>query len=258
VRSARRDGVGVGIVGCGRISGLRHLPALASTRGIHAVALADVDESRLNELADRFHIERRFAHHKELITDPAVDVVAVCVPPGDHVPIALDALAAGRHVFLEKPISLTLADADRLAEASAAQDRHVMLGFNVRWHRLVLEARDLLRVGVIGEVDVVRALWTSSFDYRDQARDWRRARETGGGALAEIAPHHVDLLRFLLDDEVGQVFSVARSGPWDDEAVVVTGRMVGGALFTNVCSQRSANRNELDVVGAEGTLSLAL
>src|SRR5437870_7646639 len=117
--TARKPGVGV--VGCGAIASIAHLPALRAL-GVPVVAVADVDESRCAAVASRFSVERRYSTPEDLVADRDVDVVAVCVPPQYHVQVATAALAAGKHVLVEKPVALDLDEAERLRATAAGSD----------------------------------------------------------------------------------------------------------------------------------------
>ena len=256
-KSAASRPVGVGVVGCGRIAALRHFPALAGVRDARVVAVADADPGRLESVAERFGVARRCLDPLELVADPVVDVVAVCVPAERHAGVAIASLEAGKHVLVEKPLCLALDDADRLAWAAEQSAGTVMVAFNLRWHRLARKAREVVRSGVLGKIDAVRTVWSSSFDHRSDVGTWRRERRSGGGVLLEIGPHHFDLVRFLLEDELVEVAAFSRSGPWEDEAAVVTARTAGGVLVSAVLSQRSVNDNELEIFGTAGRLRLS-
>jgi predicted dehydrogenase len=247
----------VGIVGCGRVTGLRHLPALARIPDAQAVALADVDEARAAELARRHGVEARYGSHGELLADPRIEAVAVCVPASRHAEIAIPALEAGKHVLIEKPLALSVDDAERIRDAAAGAPGAVVLGFNLRWHRLVRRARELVLAGELGEVEAVRTVFTSSFDYRDVAAPWRLRRELGGGALREMGPHHLDIWRFLTGREVGEVFASSRSPEDADDTAVIAGVLDGGARAETLVSQRSTNVNEIDVFGERGRLRVS-
>ncbi|MGH7824568.1 MAG: Gfo/Idh/MocA family protein [Candidatus Binatia bacterium] len=88
-----------------------------------------------------------------------------------------------------------------------------MLGFNLRWHRLVRRARETIRRGTLGMIQMIRTVLTS---YHENVPEWRRYRTQGGGVLFEQAVHHFDLWRYLLQSEVEEVFATSRSGKWDD------------------------------------------
>jgi predicted dehydrogenase len=236
---------------------LRHLPALARLGTARVVALADVDGARVDGLARRHGVDRRHQSHRELIEDDRVEAVVVCVPASLHADIAVAALEAGKHLLIEKPLALTLDDAERVREAAARSSGVVMLGFNMRWHRLLRRARAFVEEGGLGELQAIRTVFTSSFDYRDVAQPWRFRRETGGGALSEMGPHHLDLWRYLTRREVEEVFASSRSGDDDDETVVVTGVLDGGVRAETLLSQRSTNVNEIELFGERGRLRVS-
>jgi predicted dehydrogenase len=249
--------VNVGIVGCGRVSSLRHLPALRRVPTASVVALADVDRARLEALAREFGIARGYSSHEELIADPDVEAVAVCVPADLHAEVAVAALDAGKDVLIEKPLALRLDDAERVREAAARSRGTVMIGLNLRWHRLVRTARALVEAGAVGELEAIRTVFTSSFDYRETARPWRFRREAGGGALVEMGAHHLDLWRFLGGLEVEEVFASSRSREDDDETAVVVGVLGGGVRAETLVSQRSTNVNEVEIFGERGRLRVS-
>jgi predicted dehydrogenase len=173
--------VRVGIVGCGRVTETRHLAALRGVRGVEASALADVDAARLSRVADACGVARRYADWRGLVRDENVDVVAVCVPPALHAPVALAALDARKHVFIEKPLALTLEECDLLdAAVERAGGPKVAVGFNMRFHRLVREAREHVERGRLGRVKLVRTVFASGMRARPEYPEWRRRRESGG------------------------------------------------------------------------------
>ena len=104
----------IGLIGCGKVALTRHLPSLQSLSNIEVAAVADVDPACLNGVADRFHIAHRYLDYKDLLNDSMLEAVAICVPASLHVEVALSALQAGKHVFIEKPLSLCLKEANTL------------------------------------------------------------------------------------------------------------------------------------------------
>jgi predicted dehydrogenase len=238
--------LGVAVVGCGRVAALWHLPALARVAETAVAGLADVDQSRLEALGERTGVSRRTTDYRELLDDTAVDAVAVCVPPELHAEVACAALAAGKHVLVEKPLALTLDDCEAIVDAAAASPATAAVGFNQRLLRPVLAAREARRSGVLGEIKLLRSTFTSESRFRPEDPAWRRGRATGGGVLLEQAIHHLDLWRFLLDDEVEEVFAVSAG---DDESATVTGRTAAGTLVSGGFSDAAPPVNELELFG---------
>ena len=244
----------VGVIGGGRVTALRHLPALSRLHDVEVVALADVDRTRLKQVADQFCVPHRFPDVRTLLDNVTVDIIAVCVPVQLHADVALAALDAGKHVFIEKPLAAAIDEADRIAARAWQANRKVLVGFNFRWHRLVQQARSLIRNGAVGEVEAVRAVFASA---HDAPAEWQMTRSTGGGALFDQALHLFDLWRFLLDDEVEEVSAMSRAGPWEDETVTVTARMAKGTLATALCSERTGEDNEIEVYGRRGRVRVS-
>ena len=250
--------VKLGLIGCGRVAETRHLPALASLPQAQVVAVADIDPERLKTVADTFRIEHRYPDFQNLLSNSTIDAVAICVPAQFHVEVALTALDAGKHLFIEKPLALSLDEADQLIERASRSPVQAMVGFNLRGHRLVQQAREIIRQGMLGTLELIRTALTSDTRYDANAPEWRKRREQGGGALFEIAVHHFDLWRFLLQSEVEEVFATSRSGEWEDQTTTVTARMANGALSSAVISESTGISNELDIYGHTGHLHASL
>ena len=219
----KSDRIKIGVIGCGRAAEKLHLPALQKMTDAEVVALADVDKTRVAALADRFGIKERYTDYRELLERSAVDVVAVLVPAQFHVPAALAALDMNKHVFIEKPLALTLDDADRLIARAQQSDRKTVVGFNLRKHRLIEKLRKFVLDGAVGEIEAIRSCWTSAIRYRCELPDWRNSSELGGGALFEIGVHHFDLWRFLLDSEVAGIHIISKAKNGLDETVMCVG-----------------------------------
>jgi predicted dehydrogenase len=194
--------VKLGLVGCGNVAEYRHLPALQSIKNAEVVAVADINVDHLKRVADKFHVEKRYADYRVLVSDPEVEAVAICTTTQFHVEIALAALDAEKHVLLEKPLALSLDEADRLIERAAQSRCKVMVGFNLRWHRLVRQAREMIQLGKLGTIELVLSAFASEARYRQNVSEWKKRRELGGGVLVENAVHYFDLWRFLLQVEV--------------------------------------------------------
>lgn len=248
---------GLGIVGCGWVTANRHLPALARVRGVEVVALADVDAGAVDALAARFGVPGRYGGVAQLLEDPRVDAIAVCVPPSAHVEVALAALEAGKHAFVEKPLALTLEDAERLVERAAGSGLTTMMGFNLRFHRLVRRLRDLVASGELGTIHAIGTTYTDDVMLRPDHPEWRDARERGGGALLEVAIHHIDLWRFLLADEVEDIHAQTSSEAAEVVASV-SARMRAGALANTLAVDATSLSNQVAVYGAKGRAVLDL
>ena len=135
----------VGVIGCGAIAQMMHLPTLAERPDLFAIAgLADIDRDTLDMVAARYHVERTTRDYHELLAHDDVEAVLV-LASGTHRPFLTAALAAGKHVFVEKPLGFSLAETEDLAALARASGRAVQVGYHKRFDPAYLRARDLVR-----------------------------------------------------------------------------------------------------------------
>lgn len=248
----------LGIIGAGRVTSDHHLPALRRLPQIEVAALADVDAARLEQIADRFGIPSRYADPQALLADPTLQAVAICTPPPTHATLALAALAAGKHVLVEKPLALSLRECAELqARASSLPGQQTTVGFNLRWHRLMSAAGELVRAGAVGHLQTVRLTLTSGYRHRLTSPQWRNQRQTGGSVLLELGSHVFDLARFLTGDEFAEVYAVAQSKAGLETMAVVSGRMANGSQVSLVMGDHTADALEVDVFGDAGRLHVS-
>ena len=250
--------LGIGVIGCGRVAEELHLPAMMRNPGVTSVAIADVDVHARERLARRFEIGRQYADTGALLADPDVALVVICTPPSTHPDLALAAIAAGKHILVEKPLALDVEAAERMAEAERATSVVTAVGLNLRCHRLVESARAIVASGRLGPIATLHTTWTAGYERGRPLPQWRRLRVHGGGVLYEIGTHHVDLWRHLLGEEIDDIRALCRTGETEDETAVLTGRASGGAMVTAVLSDQAPDANEVDIIGRDGRLRFSL
>jgi myo-inositol 2-dehydrogenase/D-chiro-inositol 1-dehydrogenase len=247
----------LGLIGCGRVAENRHLPALQSLPDVQVVAISDIDNQRLKQVADRFDIKARYSDFRLLIEDPGIDAIAVCVPPNLHADIGMVVLEAGKHLFIEKPLALSLDQCDQLIIKAAPLKNKVMVGFNLRWHRLLHQARQAVEDETMGQVAAIRTAFTSGIRHRRALPGWRCQPTLGGGAIMEIAIHHFDLLYFLLRDEIEEVFAIRPFGEGVDETVTVIARTAGGVQINSLFSESTGDNHDVEIYGPAGRLQVS-
>ena len=126
----------------------------------------------------------------------------------------------------------------------------------MRSHRLARQAKAILRSGALGEIEIVRTLWTADWTGTPKP-GWHASRQEGGGALLEIGTHQADLWRWLLDSEVDSVRAETRSDQFDDQSATMQARMANGVLVMGAVSQRSVSQNVVEIYGSRGSLSFS-
>ncbi|HET6266700.1 MAG TPA: Gfo/Idh/MocA family oxidoreductase [Acidobacteriota bacterium] len=241
----------LGIVGCGRVTASRHLPALQRVSAIEVVALADTDLELGKKLSAQYRIPHTFSSVEALLDSAEVDAVAVCVPARFHEEVALPILHARKALFIEKPLALSVDSCFQIIRAAEQNSCIALVGFNLRWHRLVLEARERLSEGVTGAIELISGI-NSSGSRREDMPDWRFDTQLGGGLLKEQAIHMFDLWRYLLGCEIQEVHAFMRS----ETAAVIMGKAENGAQITFGFSEHSVQRMELQLLGDLGCLEL--
>ena len=153
-RSDRKDDQGVvrwGVIGLGWFGEI-HADTLADMPGIELAGLCTRRPERLVELADRLHVQTRYGDYHKLLADPDIDVVSITTHVDDHRDIAIDALKAGKHVFLEKPMAPTAADCDRIIEAARSASGQFMVGHICRFDPRVALAKQAIEEGRVGQI----------------------------------------------------------------------------------------------------------
>ena len=249
---AKKD-LKVGVVGCGRVAEMRHLPVLSEIAGVEVSALADSDPKRLYMIGKKFGISHRYSEFEQLVAQPDLDIVAVCVPANYHAEVAIAALKNDKHLFIEKPLALSLDDCGAIIE-KVRPGQHATVGFNLRHHRLIHHAQRLISEEITGLIGAIRSTHTG---YHSTVPTWRERRRTGGGVLYEQAVHHIDLWRFLLCSEVKQVYAVTRSNEWEDLSASIIAQMENGVVISSFFCEQTAAANEIEIIGRKGKLFIS-
>ena len=243
-----------GLLGCGSVAYWIHLRALRGLPEATLAAAADPDPSA-RARARRVTRAPVYERAEHVLERQDIDAVVICTPTNLHAELAIAAAAAGKHFYLEKPIATTAADARRVIEAAARSGVTAAMGFNRRQHPLFEQARELLSSGSIGPV---RAVQTAICEpaVPDAMPRWKRHRATGGGVLLELASHHVDQLRWMLEDEIASIAASLRSESTEHDTARVELVMAGGAEVQSFFSFRAGLAEYLEFIGERGTLRM--
>lgn len=199
-----RKRVGVGLIGSG-FMGRCHANAFRSVGGLfdlpvepHLALIADAGEDRASDAARALGFARSTGDWETLVDDSAVEIVAITAPNVLHAPMALGAIAAGRTVYCEKPLSITAASALEMTEAAEAAGVTTLVGFNFLRNPMVALAREMIEAGEIGEVTGFRGRHAENYMASADAPHSFRTDPEGGGALADIGSHIVSMARHLV------------------------------------------------------------
>jgi UDP-N-acetylglucosamine 3-dehydrogenase len=226
----------VAVVGCGKISEL-HLQAFRRL-GVCVAWAVDTSSERREAAANRFG-GRASAHVEDALADSEVDAVDLCLPHYLHAPMAIQALEAGKHVLCEKPLAISLEEADAMIEASEHAGKILMVGENVRYDPAFLKIRELIEADAVGAVSVAqitRDVWMTEEDLRE--RPWfQRESAAGGGIMMSGGIHDLEKARMLLG-EISHISAIRapqrqRGMEGDDTSIAIV-RFTSGAIATIV------------------------
>lgn len=221
-----------GIIGCGRIAP-RHAQSLQQVAAAHLVAVADIKPNRAQHFAEEYGVAAHTDYHTLLMRDD-IDAVSICVPSGLHAQVAIDAMQAGKHVLVEKPIAITLDDADRMIAVSQSSGRTLGVVLQNRYNHPMQALRQAIDEGKLGRLHLGNACvrWYRPQSYYED--EWHGTWAMDGGALMNQSIHHIDALQWLM----GPVASVnaytatlAHKMEAEDVGVAVV-RFASGALAT--------------------------
>lgn len=194
------------IIGCGRIAP-NNLQA-AINNNLEVVALCDVMPARMDEKAELFHLEnaRKYTDYRVLLEKEKPDLVAVCTESGKHAQIAIDCIEAKCNVIIEKPIALSIEDADCIIEAGKRNGVKVCACHQNRFNKSIQKIREAMEEGRFGRLlhGAAHIRWNRGKDYYEQA-PWRGTWAEDGGALMNQCIHNIDLLRWMMGDEIVEV-----------------------------------------------------
>jgi len=198
------------VVGAGVIGRLR-AQSILQHQGTQLVGVADADAS-LAQQAVGASGARTSTDYRSFVTDPQVDAVIVSTPVHLHEEMAVAALAAGKHVLCEKPMSNSVESCRRMLDAARVHGRTLAVGFNHRYYPSVKFLKQVLDDGRLGTLDHVRVF--GGHDGLSNFRaDWMFKGVSGGGAMMDVGIHMTDLTRYVLG-EVREVYGIATNGIW--------------------------------------------
>ena len=262
---------GIGIIGCGKIAQVRHIPEYAEHKDARLLGFYDINQERAAALAKQYG-GTAYATVEELLANPEIDAVSVCAANFAHAELTIAALNAGKHVLCEKPMAITLAECEAMVEAAKANGKYLMIGHNQRLAKAHAMARKLIVDGLIGDIVTFRTTfghggpetWSVDPGLNTWFFDKTRAAM---GAMADLGIHKTDLIQFLTGQQVirttarvttldkkdasGNLISV------DDNAICIY-EMSGGAFGTMTASWTyyGAEDNSTVLYGTKGIMRI--
>ena len=253
--------VGVGVIGCGSISG-GHLARLTKMPGVDVRTVCDVLEDKARSRAEEFGVQHWTTDFTEILEDERIEAVLVLVPQGRHAEVVVAAAGAGKHVFCEKPMAMTVSDCERMLAAVREAGVVLQIGYVMRFSEDAQKVKEWLER--IGRPVMMRDMWAVT---RGSAGRWVHDAEMGGGPMWENS-HWIDFANWLLG-RPSQVFARLRrykpedTTAWDTAAVVIDYAEGDVAVWGESWSapgfgwgyiRHRTVRPQMDIIGPNGSI----
>ena len=202
------------LIGCGRIA-TNHVTA-AVNNNLEIVAVCDIVPEKMEEILAKHNLAddksiKRYTDYKQMLEENELELISIATESGKHAAIALDAIDAGVSVIIEKPMAMNIADAEEIIKRAAEKNVKVSACHQNRFNVAIQEVRKAVEGGRFGKLShaSINVRWNRNKGYYDQA-PWRGTWEEDGGCLMNQCIHGIDLLRWMMGDEVVEVYGATR------------------------------------------------
>lgn len=253
-----------GIIGCGNVTELKSGPAFNKVSNSSLVAVMRRDAAKAEDYAARHNVPRWYSDASRLINDPEVNAIYIATPPSSHEEYALAAIAAGKPIYVEKPMSVNARAAVKMMEAAQEKNIKMSVAHYRREQPLFKKIKSLVDEKIIGDVRAVNLVCYKKMLGKNSLEDpkvaWRvNPLLSGGGLFHDLAPHQLDLMLFFfgaIDKAAGMASNQSQSYDADD---TVTGTLLfqSGAVFNGTwCFSVSENQEKdwCEIIGTKGSI----
>jgi len=229
------------LIGCGRIA-VNHVKAVANNK-LNFVAMCDIDDSKFDIMLEKagcgeFPKTERYLDYKKMLKEhPEIELIAIATESGSHASIALDCIAEGKNLIIEKPIAMSIEDAEEIIVRAKEKGVKVSACHQNRFNVAVQKTRDAVESGRFGKLShgSINVRWNRNKDYYKQA-PWRGTWAEDGGCLMNQCIHGIDLLRWMMGDEATEVYGSTRQRFHDyleaEDVGVAVVKFANGAVGT--------------------------
>lgn len=253
-----------GIIGCGDVTELKSGPAFNKVPDSRLIAVMRRDAVKAKDYASRHNVPKWYSDADQLIHDPDIDAIYVATPPDSHELYALNSIAAGKPVYVEKPMALNVAASKRIAEASRKNNIKVCVAHYRREQPLFKKIKELVNSEAIGKIKYIDLKFLKPSPTTDELKipktKWRvDPAIAGGGLFHDLAPHQLDLMLYFFGDiksSCGHSFNQDKNYPADD---VVTGSILfeNGIVFRGLwcfTAQENGAVDAVEIYGSKGKI----
>jgi predicted dehydrogenase len=260
---AENDAVEVGVIGCGAIAQLVHLPILSEMESVKLVAICDDNRTKAELVADRHGSPAVYSSVPDFLEHEGLDAVIVCTPNHMHAEQAELAMQAGTDVLCERPLGTSREQVAHTLKVAKKSGRNLMVANNHRFRPDAWALRRFIQAGELGEIFHVHSSWQRRLSRRPRVSEWRRSQERGGGVVMDLGVTNLDACLWLLDYPAPErltAYLLDRDDDGVDDSAVVLMRLEGNVTCSVEVSWDLAavdDRHTLAALGATGFGSLS-
>jgi predicted dehydrogenase len=187
----------ISVIGLGSVAQLVHIPNLLKIKNVEITSVAEINKSRLNTVADKYGIKKKFNDYSQLLNNDETDAVIISTPTHLHKQIAIDCLSAGKDVLVEKPLARNSSEGKEIIDCAKKYNKKLMVGMNLRYRPDSMLIRSLIDAGEIGNPFYIKCGWVRK---QSSSEKWFSKREeAGGGVILDLGINLVDLALWLAD-----------------------------------------------------------
>lgn len=244
-----------GIISTASIGVEKVIPGIMKSEHSEVVAIASRDMGRAQQVADNLGIAKAYGSYEAMLKDPEIDAVYNPLPNHLHVDLTLAAARAGKHVLCEKPIGMNARDAKRLGECP--DDLIVAEAFMVRFHPQWLRVRDIIRSGELGEVRMIRSVFSY---YNTDPNNVRNMADIGGGGILDIGCYPVTASRFFFEDEPKRVVALVDRDEnfGTDRNASIIADFGEGRQLSFMISTQGVGTQSVEVIGTKARVEIVI
>ncbi len=248
-----------GIIGCGGIADRRTLPGMVLSDKVEIVAVMDTNEEVAQGCKEKYGAKYAFSNFEDVLALPEIEAVYIASPVFFHKEQAIKAANAKKNILLEKPVALTVEDAEEIKKACEENNVKISIGFLMRFHEYHQKIKEIISEGKIGEIVSMRGQFTCW--YPDIEGAWRQKKElSGGGALVDMGIHVIDLLHYITGLKTVEVAAFNQTQTFgyevDDSSNLIMKMDNGSVAYvdSNFNIPDAASVAKLEIYGTKGSI----
>lgn len=256
-----KESLRVGIIGCGEVVQSQHIPSLLRIKDAEITLVCDRDEDLAKRVAQRFNIDKYYTDFSEMLEKEELDMVDICTSPKSHAALSIQAMGAGCHVLVEKPMALSLKEADDMVRASKGNKGKLCVVHNMLFEPVVMKARGMVSEGSIGDLTGIDIKFS-----REKDDDWITNKDHWshkllGGMFGEMLPHPIYIAQAFLGNLEPLSVHTRKLSSYNwvvaDELRVILESEKGMATITSSCNWPK-DKAIVDIFGTKMNLRIDL